>query len=123
MSIKARENKVSAWIFLVGVILAIVGGVIFSFGFTINPIILTTLTLMGLVAGFFVDVEGEAGNRFLVLAVSLVIVSFAGQQAILKFNAVNIGKIIASTLASLLVLLVPATIIVVIKSLFGLATR
>lgn len=125
MSIRARENVIGAWAFLIGVILAIVGGIILSFGYSVNPIILTLLALIGFVAGFFVNVNEDVGTKFLLLAVSLVIVSFAGQQGIagIELGALRIGKIVSSTLGGLLILLVPATIVVAIKSLFALAVR
>lgn len=125
MTIRARENLVGAWAFFIGVILATVGGIILSFGYSVNPIILTLLAVLGLVAGFAVSVDENMGSKFLLVAVSLVIVSFAGQQGIssVSFGAIQIGQILSATLAGLLVLLVPATIVVAIKQLFNLAQR
>ncbi len=125
MVIRARENIVGAWAFLIGVILALVGGIILSFGYAVNPFILALLAIIGLVAGFSVNVHDDGGTKFLLVAVSLVIVSFAGQQGItnVQFVGIKIGTIVSSTLAGLLVLLVPATIVVAIKSLFALAVR
>ena len=114
-----------AWTFLIGVIVATVGGIVLSFGYGINPIILAILAVLGFVAGFTVDVEGSGGNKFLMSAVALVIVELAGQQGIagVQFIGINIGKIVSSTLAGLLVMLVPATIVVAIKNLFSLSQR
>ena len=125
MTIRARENLVGAWVFLIGVIVAIVGGIILSFGYFVNPIILALLAILGLIAGFFVEVQDNRGTTFLLVAVSLVIVSFAGQQGIadVELVGISIGKIVSSTLAGLLVMLVPATIVVAIKILFSLAQR
>lgn len=123
--IRAKESLVGAWMFLIGVVVATVGGVVLSFGYAVNPIILAILALLGFIAGFTVDVQGNGGSKFLVSAVALVIVSFAGQQGIAEvhFVGLNIGKLISSTLAGLLVLLVPATIVVAIKNLFSLSQR
>lgn len=125
MAIKARENLVGAWAFLIGVIIATVGGIILSFGYSVNPIILALLAVLGLVAGFAVSVDDNIGSKFLLVAVSLVIVSFAGQQGLsdVAFGSIRIGQIVSATLAGLLALLVPATIVVAIKSLFTLAQR
>jgi len=121
--IRSEEHIWGAWAFLIGVILAIVGGIILSFGYSVNPIILALLAVIGFVAGFFVNVSDDRGTRFLMIAVSLVIVSFAGQQGItgIELIGINIGNIVSAVLGGLLVLLVPATIIVAIKSLFSLA--
>lgn len=125
MVIRATENLIGARMFLVGVILATVGGVILSMGYSVNPVILALLALLGLVAGFAVNVNDNVGTKFLLVAVSLVIVSFAGQQGLsgIALGSIRIGQIISATLAGLLALLVPATIVVAIKTLFTLAQR
>ena len=125
MVIRATENLVGARVFLVGVILATVGGVILSMGYSVNPAILALLALLGLVAGFAVNVNDNVGTKFLLVAVSLVIVSFAGQQGLsgIALGRIRIWQIISATLAGLLALLVPATIVVAIKTLFTLAQR
>lgn len=125
MAIRARENVIGAWAFLLGVIIATVGGIILSFGYSVNPIILALLAILGLIAGFAVSVDDNVGSKFLLVAVSLVIVSYAGQQGLsaLVFGGIRIGQIISATLAGLLALLVPATIVVAIKTLFSLSQR
>ncbi len=137
MPIRAKENLIGAWALLIGVVLAIVGGIVLSFGYSINPIILAILTLLGIVAGFSVNVS-ESGSQngsqtFLMAAVSLVIVSFAGIQsstalagtqfAEVQIIGIQVGRIMAATLSGLLFILIPATIIVAIKSVFSIAQR
>lgn len=125
MALKARENVVSAWAFLIGVFIAILGGVLLNFGGTANPFILVVLLLLGLLVGFFVEITEKEASAFLLASVSLVIVSFAGQQGLsnIAFGEIRIGAIVSSTLAGLLVMLVPATIVVAIKSIFLIARR
>ena len=120
MSIRARENVIGAWAFLIGVVLAVVVG-IFA-GSNINPVILGILALLGLVVGYFVAEKNI--QTFLLAAVSLVIVSFAGIQGLVLSAAVlgvDIGRIISSILGALLVLFVPATIIVTLKVVFSIS--
>lgn len=119
MAIRARENLVGAWAFLAGVVLALVIGV-FSRG-VISSIILAILVLLGLVVGIFVS-EKQV-QTFLLASVSLVIVSFAGISALASAEilGIQIGEIVSSILGALLVLLVPATIIVAIKTVFSIA--
>lgn len=122
MPIRYRESLVGAWAFLIGVVLAVLVG-IFA-GNRTNPIILGVLALLGLVLGFFVS-EKEV-RTFLLAAVSLVIVSFAGIQGLVldaAIRGINIGRIVSSVLGTLLVLFVPATIVVVLKTVFSIAKR
>lgn len=125
MALRAREGLIGAWSFLIGVVLAVSGGIALSMGGEANPIILVVLSLLGLTAGFFVHVNDKEATTFLLASVSLVIVSFAGQQGItnVAFGTIRIGQLISSTLAGLLVLLVPATIVVSLKTLFIIANR
>ncbi len=133
MAIRARENFVGAWAFLIGVVLAFIGGIVINFGFGLNPFIFALLAILGLVMGFFINVTDNNGTRFLTCAVSLVIVSFAGISSTTSLSTVEfarvsiigiaVGKIISSTLSALLILLIPATIVVAIKSLFSVAQR
>lgn len=120
MVIRSRENLIGAWAFLFGIVLAVLVG-LFA-GERTNPLILGILALLGLVVGFFVSEKNV--QIFLLASVSLVIVSFAGIQGLVLSAAVmgiNIGKIVASILGALLVLFVPSTIIVALKTVFSLA--
>jgi hypothetical protein len=62
-------------------------------------------------------------KTFLLVTVSLVIVSFAGISALKQAEilGIQIGEIVSSTLGALLVFFVPATIIVAIKTIFAVA--
>ncbi len=121
MPIKSRENLISAWAFLAGLILAVLTGMIS--GNRTSPWILGVLAMLGLIVGYFVS-ENEV-KTFLIASVSLVVVSFAGIQGLVLDAAIRglpIGKMVSSILSSLLVLFVPATIIVVVKTVFSLST-
>jgi uncharacterized membrane protein len=120
MAIRSKENYFGAWAFLIGVILAVGFGIL-SFG-ELSNIVLAILVLLGLVVGF-VNVSDKDVNQFLTAAVSLVIVSFAGLAGIrsAEIPGIAVGSLVTSTLGALLVLLVPATIVVAIKSLFSIS--
>jgi len=124
MSILAKENLIGAWAFLIGIILALaigVVGTIFEKDF-----VLVILVVIGLIVGFsFSKVSAKDINTFLLAAVSLVIVSFSGAEVTndIRFLTLDIGGIISSVLGALLVMLVPATIIVAVKSLFSIAQK
>lgn len=120
MVIRARENLVGAWAFLVGVILAVLVG-IFA-GSYLNPLILAILALLGIVMGYFVAEKDV--QTFLLASVSLVLVSYAGVQGLVlsaAISGVSIGNILSSVMGALLVLFVPATIIVALKTLFSIS--
>lgn len=103
-------------LFIVGVVIAVV------FGFIkpgdLGPIWTTVLIVAGLIVGFL-NVTTEESNSFLIAAVTLVIVTGFGSNALL--NVAKIGERLAGVLAAILIFVVPATIIVALKSIYGLA--
>lgn len=120
MPLRSRENLFGAWAFLIGTILAFVVGIFFRSD--ISPLMLGILALMGIIIGVFVS--ERAVQTFLLASVSLVIVSYAGVSGLVltaAFAGIDIGRIISSILGALLVLFVPATIIVALKTMFSVA--
>jgi len=121
--IRSKENLLGARAFMIGVILAIAVGILgASYLRELYAIMLAVLVVLGLIIGF-VNIAPHDVNTFLMASVSLVIVSFAGAAGIKNIELLNIeiGDIVSSTLGALLVLVVPATIIVAIKSLFSIS--
>ena len=120
MAIRARENLIGAWAFLMGLILAISVG-LFA-GRIISPLILVILAVLGIIVGFFVAEKDS--ETFLLASVSLVIVSYMGISGLVlgtAISGIDVAKLISSVLQTLLALFVPATIVVVIKTVFSIA--
>ncbi|MEK6855449.1 MAG: hypothetical protein AABX73_04470, partial [Nanoarchaeota archaeon] len=118
MPIRSRENLFGAWAFLIGVVLAVLVGVIA--GSRTNQLILGILAVIGIIAGYFVAEKDV--QTFLLASVSLVIVSFAGIQGLVLDAAIRgiaIGRMVSSILGTLLVMFVPATIVVALKTVFS----
>ncbi len=127
MVIKSKENSVGAWAFLIGVVLAIVIGIatkLISIPALISysPQIYAILVILGLIVGFSINVTGKNSQTFLITGAVLVVVSKFGMESVTgSLIGIGIGDIVSSTFAALLVLFVPATIVVAIKTVFGLA--
>lgn len=121
--IRSRENLVGAWLFLVGVVLSILAGVVSHLlGGQNNTFVVSILALLGLLVGYFVAEKDV--QTFLIASVSLVVVSYMGISGLVlgaTVSGFNIGKVIASVLQTLLALFVPATIVVAIKTVFSIA--
>ena len=121
--IRARENLIGARVFLIGLILAIVAGILsYMFGRKANELIINILALLGIITGFFVSEKDV--QTFLLASVSLVVVSYMGISGLVLGAAVggfSIQRVIASVLQTLLALFVPATIIVAIKTMFSIS--
>ncbi len=126
MGLRAQENVIGAWAFLIGVVLAIVIGISTSFVSIpfltkYNASIYGILTLLGVVVGF-TNVTGKESQTFLVAGAVLVIVSKFGMESVSgSFIGVGIYDLVSSIFGALLALFVPATIIVALKTVFSIA--
>ncbi len=122
MVIKAHENLIGARVFLLGVILALIAGLVSVSNSRLQQILLIILAVLGLIVGFFVP-EKEV-KTFLMASISVVIVSYAGVSGLVLRAAISglqLGTIVTSILGALLVLFVPATIVVAVKTAFASA--
>ena len=111
---KANKNVLGAWAFLIGVILAIIIGLLGLEATTGRWAI--GLVVLGIVIGLL-NVGGAELKDFLLVGTVLVIVSSFGGQILLGVQYVG------AILQALIVLFVPATIVVALKGVFALAKR
>ena len=78
--------------------------------------------MLGLFVGFFIKVSGKDSQTFLITGAILVIVSKFGMESVTgSLIGIGVGDLVSSTFAALLALFVPATIIVALKTVFGIA--
>ncbi|MFA5857214.1 MAG: hypothetical protein WC867_07665 [Candidatus Pacearchaeota archaeon] len=110
------KASLGAWAFLIGVIVALIAG---AMGLTQSWIV-GLLAVAGIVVGLF-NVTDKESSRFLLAAVSLCIVAYTGGAALQDIAMVGVGKMLAGVLNALLILFVPTTVIVALKSVFDVA--
>ncbi len=119
---RSGENSlqsIGSWAFLLGVVVAIIAGALLPDKST-TPTVTSFLVLLGTVVGLL-NVTTKETNSFLVASVSLVLVTALGGSVV--SGVVSIGQYLGSMLDSILVFVVPATIVVALKSIFALAER
>jgi hypothetical protein len=127
MGIKSKENSTSAWAFLIGVILAVIIGlstllIPISAITRYSSYIYLVLVILGIVVGASINVEGRDSQAFLITGAIIVIVSKFGMESVISsLIGIGAGETASSIFASLLALFVPATIIVALKNVFGMA--
>lgn len=104
------KSTIGSWTFLIGVVIAILFG-LFS---AVTPTILVILVIIGLIVGLLniSDVEAES---FLWSGAALVIVASLGQ------NVMQAITVLDQVIQALLGIFVPATIVVAIRNVFGMA--
>lgn len=110
-------NLIGSWSFLIGLVLAVLLGVGFTGSYASTMVWL--VFLLGIIVGLLNITVAEASG-FLTSGTVLVLVSFLGAQEGV-FDGV--APLITNVLRSILALFVPATIIVALRAVFGLARR
>jgi hypothetical protein len=109
-------GKIGSWSFLLGVLIAVVAGVISPGGVTTT--ITSLLIVLGLISGML-NVTRKETNAFLLATVSLAIVTAFGGQVLGEVS--GIGPYLEGVLASILTFVIPAAIVVALKSIYALA--
>lgn len=110
MVLKTVRARGGSWAFLIGVIFAVIFGLLG----TMETWVLWLLVIAGIIVGL-ANVKDEEVSPFLMSSLSLIIASALGG------GILGILPLVGNILNALLVLFVPATIIVAIKHVFSLA--
>ena len=111
-------QRIGVWTFIVGVIVAVVLAI-----FTELTVWLTSLLIvLGLVIGFL-NIAAADTQTFLLAALALVIVSgFSSSSGVIS-QVAQIGPVLARIFSSILLLVVPATIVVALRSIYAVAHK
>lgn len=111
---KTGGNLLGAWAFLIGVILAVI------FGFIATQLwVIWVLVILGIIVGLLNIADAEV-QPFLIAGVILVIVSAFGGSVFAGLQLLNTA-FLTNILNNMLMLFVPATVIVALKSVFSIA--
>ncbi len=114
MAKRRGRSLLGSWSFLIGVILALIFGLLSQYWNGLLPGVTYVLVVLGIIIGLLNIVDEEV-TPFLMSGAILVIVSSLGQSIVLAV------PVFYWTLQSLTTLFVPATIIVALKHVFTLA--
>jgi hypothetical protein len=119
--VKSRENLISAYAFLAGVVLAVIVGFFQSAPSELKNIFYILLVVLGLLVGF-INTGDKDSITFLLASLALVIVGGLGNNTIMFIaNLSPILSLLNTVLQALLVLFIPATIVVALKTVFSIA--
>ena len=119
--VRSKENLLGAYAFLVGVVLAVIFGLFNNSLELAGGLFYSALVFIGLIVGFM-NTSDRDSMTFLMASLSLVIVGSLGMEP-LKYIALNnyVVTVLRNVLGSLLLLFVPATIVVALKTVFSMA--
>ena len=118
---KRSKNMLGSWAFTIGVLIAVLLGLL---GAKLGPSAMQWLTLLLFVVGIIVgimNITSEEALGFLTTSAILVFVSFAGSQTLAQLGANWVVGTLVGIFNALMVLFVPATIVVALRAVFTLA--
>ena len=117
------EKKIGDYSFIIGVIVAVVLGIAAPALGSSAVLWLTTLLILAGIAIGFLNVSGKETKDFLLVAVSLVIVSYVATATGNNYlgNVQVIGAYLQGIFNSILSIVVPATIVVALRAIYSLA--
>ena len=117
---KSRANSLGSLSFLFGALIAVIVGVLIpnsSPGGLPTMTLTSLLILLGVVVGFL-NISRRETNQFLLASVSLVIVAALGGAILGQVQA--IGGYLEGILVSMITFVIPAAIIVSLKTIYAL---
>ncbi len=106
------DAKIGHWAFIVGILLAIIAGLVPQLQ---TSTITWILVILGLVVGLL-NISAKETTEFLVAVIALLIVGSAGAIPAL-------GGIVLAILANIVALSAPAALIVALKAVYSLAAE
>jgi hypothetical protein len=117
----STTSKIGVWAFIIGIVLALLGGIIVSLIGEGQAAVTAILLVLGLIVGFF-NVGKNEVKDYLIAAVSLVIVTFMGSSIMANLDTLGmLGNYLQYVFAAIMTFVIPATIIVAVKEIYGLS--
>ena len=123
--IRSVENSFGSRLFLFGVVLAIAIGLLISFFPDIaqgySKIIYPLIVFLGIIVGLSIETNGRDSQVFLTTGAIIVILSKFGMESVLISSLGHgVSATVYSIFSVLIILFIPATIIVAIKTILKL---
>lgn len=116
---KSIANRVIAYSFTIGIVIALILGLISSLlPGTVAPILTSVLILMGIIVGFFNITPNETKDYVLYVTAIVVVVALGGNNL---GQLQVIGKYLVSVLNAILAFVLPSVIVVAIRAVINLA--
>lgn len=123
-----EAHKLAHYAFFSGIIIAIITGLfknwyagIFVTSYQANMFLGSTLIVLGFIVGLF-NLKTQETTPFLIACIALMMAGIVNFGAILNFDAINIGAMLRNVMSNIVVFVVPAALIVSMKTIWKLAS-
>ena len=116
------DQRVGAWAFLLGVIVAIIAALVAVYAAAASGWVAFLLVILGLIVGFL-NVQDKQITGFLIAAIALMVMGAAGGTVLGSIDLVlpTIGTLIDAILANISVFVAPAALVVALKEVVNIS--
>jgi len=118
------DEKIGAWAFIIGILLAIIGGIISGLNYAEPGWIIVALVIIGLIVGIL-NVSDKETTAFLIAAIALMAMSGSASGTIkdsLDKVLAGLGTVIMSITTHITAFVAPAALIVAIIEVYKIAS-
>ena len=109
------KDLIGKWAFVIGILLALVVGLLGK----MNPTIIVILMVIGIIVGFL-NITSKETTSFLLAGLSIIIASSLGTSTFAEMTDV-ITMTLGNIFGAIRLLVVPAVVVVALKQVFTLA--
>lgn len=115
-------ESIGRWAFILGVVIAVIAGLVGGWAAAYSPWILLVLVVLGLVVGFL-NISAKEFNDFLLSAIALILVGTIAQLTSIDAIIPLLGSVIQAVVNNIAAFVAPAALIVSIKAIYTLAAK
>lgn len=108
------DSRLGHWAFIVGIIIAVIAGLVPAWN---TPTVMWILVILGLIVGLL-NITAKETVEFLVATIALVLIGTAGIQTLPA-----LGGIVTAILENIVAFVAPAALVVALKAVYELARK
>ena len=114
-----KNNSLGSWAFILGVLIAIIGGAVGGYAAMYSPWITLVLVILGIVVGFL-NISSKEVNDFLIAAIALVSVGLVANLAVIDTAIPVLGSVIQTMVQNVAAFVAPAALVVALKAIYAM---
>ncbi len=111
------DNNLGSWAFIIGVLIAVLGGAFGGFAVGYGAWISLILVVLGIAVGFL-NIAAKEVNDFLLAAIALVSVVALANLAAVNTALPVIGTVLQSIVQNIAAFVAPAALVVALKAIY-----
>jgi hypothetical protein len=116
------QQSIGRWAFILGVVIAVIAGLVGGWVATSSAWILLILVILGLVVGFL-NISAKEFNDFLLSAIALILVGTIAQLTSIDTIIPLLGSVIQAMVNNIAAFVAPAALVVSLKAVYTLASK